>query len=203
MGFGDHPRPVPHPGACARTPRKRRSAPPTAARSCTTSTQRRLPGGRPSLRGGPGGLNQIRQSRASGPGTRAPRTPSSPAHPATATSAGSGRRRPPAGPRGPGPQGPGSEPARRPRKLGRWRGEPPARPLSGSNVDDPTAHRRGARLREHRRQLLEDPHGRPRRALNWFSHAREHPVVRRVSDLIDGLDDLASKLDEDRRKRNR
>jgi curved DNA-binding protein CbpA len=34
-----------------------------------------------------------------------------------------------------------------------------------------------------------------------FSHAREHPVVRRVSDLIDGLDDLASKLDEDRRKR--
>jgi vacuolar-type H+-ATPase subunit H len=34
-----------------------------------------------------------------------------------------------------------------------------------------------------------------------FSHAREHPVVRRVSDLIEGLDDLASKLDEDRRKR--
>jgi curved DNA-binding protein CbpA len=34
-----------------------------------------------------------------------------------------------------------------------------------------------------------------------FSHAREHPVVKRVSDLIDGLDDLASKLDEDRRRR--
>ncbi len=34
-----------------------------------------------------------------------------------------------------------------------------------------------------------------------FSHAREHPVVQRVSDLIDGLDELASKLDQDRRKR--
>ena len=27
-----------------------------------------------------------------------------------------------------------------------------------------------------------------------LSHAREHPAVRRVSDLIDGLDDLASRL---------
>jgi type IV secretory pathway VirB10-like protein len=36
-----------------------------------------------------------------------------------------------------------------------------------------------------------------------FSQAREHPVVKRVSDLIDGLDELASKLDEDRRKRRR
>jgi curved DNA-binding protein CbpA len=32
-----------------------------------------------------------------------------------------------------------------------------------------------------------------------FSGAREHPVVRRVSDLIQGLDDLASKLERDRR----
>jgi curved DNA-binding protein CbpA len=32
-----------------------------------------------------------------------------------------------------------------------------------------------------------------------FSDAREHPVVKRVSDLIDGLDELASKLDRDRR----
>jgi DnaJ-class molecular chaperone len=29
-----------------------------------------------------------------------------------------------------------------------------------------------------------------------LSHAREHPAVRRVSDLIDGLEDLASRLDE-------
>lgn len=36
-----------------------------------------------------------------------------------------------------------------------------------------------------------------------FSHAREHPAVRRVSDLIDGLDELASKLDDDRNKRRR
>lgn len=36
-----------------------------------------------------------------------------------------------------------------------------------------------------------------------FSEAREHPVVKRVSDLIDGLDDLASKLDRDRRSRRR
>jgi curved DNA-binding protein CbpA len=35
-----------------------------------------------------------------------------------------------------------------------------------------------------------------------FADAREHPVVRRVSDLIDGLDDLASKLDDERRGRN-
>jgi curved DNA-binding protein CbpA len=34
-----------------------------------------------------------------------------------------------------------------------------------------------------------------------FSEARGHPVVKRVSDLIDGLDELASKLDEERRKR--
>jgi len=36
-----------------------------------------------------------------------------------------------------------------------------------------------------------------------FSEARDHPVVKRVSDLIEGLDELASKLDEDRRKRRR
>jgi curved DNA-binding protein CbpA len=36
-----------------------------------------------------------------------------------------------------------------------------------------------------------------------FSDAREHPVVKRVSDLIDGLDDLASKLDRDRRSDSR
>jgi curved DNA-binding protein CbpA len=35
-----------------------------------------------------------------------------------------------------------------------------------------------------------------------FADAREHPVVRRVSDLIDGLDDLASKLDDERRGRD-
>jgi molecular chaperone DnaJ len=29
-----------------------------------------------------------------------------------------------------------------------------------------------------------------------FADAREHPVVKRVSDLIDGLDELASKLDD-------
>jgi curved DNA-binding protein CbpA len=29
-----------------------------------------------------------------------------------------------------------------------------------------------------------------------LSHAREHPAVRRVSDLIDGLEDLASRLDD-------
>ena len=34
-----------------------------------------------------------------------------------------------------------------------------------------------------------------------FSEARGHPAVRRVSDLIDALDELTSKLDEDRRKR--
>jgi len=28
-----------------------------------------------------------------------------------------------------------------------------------------------------------------------FSEAREHPVVKRVSDLIDGLEELSSKLD--------
>jgi vacuolar-type H+-ATPase subunit E/Vma4 len=32
-----------------------------------------------------------------------------------------------------------------------------------------------------------------------LSDAREHPVVKRVSDLIEGLDELASKLDRDRR----
>lgn len=36
-----------------------------------------------------------------------------------------------------------------------------------------------------------------------FSEAREHPVVRRVSDLIDGLEELSSKLDPDSRKRSR
>jgi DnaJ domain len=29
-----------------------------------------------------------------------------------------------------------------------------------------------------------------------LSHTREHPAVRRVSDLIDGLEDLASRLDD-------
>lgn len=42
----------------------------------------------------------------------------------------------------------------------------------------------GAILRDARDELTER-----------FSHAREHPVVKRVSDLIDGLDGLASQLD--------
>lgn len=33
-----------------------------------------------------------------------------------------------------------------------------------------------------------------------FSHAHDHPVVKRVSDLIDGLDELASKLDKQNRR---
>jgi curved DNA-binding protein CbpA len=36
-----------------------------------------------------------------------------------------------------------------------------------------------------------------------FSDAREHPAVKRVSDLIEGLEDLASKLDDDLRKGQR
>jgi curved DNA-binding protein CbpA len=36
-----------------------------------------------------------------------------------------------------------------------------------------------------------------------FSEAREHPVIKRVSDLIDGLEELSSKLDPDPRKRSR
>ncbi len=50
----------------------------------------------------------------------------------------------------------------------------------------------GAILRDARDELTER-----------FSHAREHPVVKRVSDLIDGLDGLASQLDGRDRDRNR
>ena len=32
-----------------------------------------------------------------------------------------------------------------------------------------------------------------------YAHAREHPVVRRVSDLIEGLEELAEKLDRPRK----
>ena len=35
---------------------------------------------------------------------------------------------------------------------------------------------------------------------NQLRHAREHPVAKRVSDLIDGLEELASKLDRPERR---
>ena len=79
---------------------------------------------------------------------------------------------------------------RRPR--GR-RGRRSARPRRRAPRPAALTHRRGGRGG----QLLQDPRGRRSTSSATGSRgARQHPAVQRVGDLIDGLDDLASRLDK-------